>query len=173
MSNKRARRTRKRSTPCLYFIFTRHTPLDGRIKYYSTHCNLFFYLKCRCKACPTFFNLNIKWCALSFFLFVMFLSLNSHHRIHLPNITHPQSITRNSQPHFITYHHGFPICKNLYQWPQQTSKRWTIGTPPPSTYHDPYKLTTLGQPNFQHHSNPYYNNATTVSLYVGQPAVKH
>jgi hypothetical protein len=51
-------------------------------------------------------------------------------------------------------HHGFPICKNLYQWPQQTCKRWTIGTPP-SMIHDPYKHKTVSQPKLQHHINPY------------------
>jgi hypothetical protein len=82
-------------------------------------------MKYCCKACLTFFNLNTSWRALSFFLFVMFLSLNSQHIIHLPNITHPKSIKRNLQPQFISNHHG-------YQWPQQTSKWWTIGTPPPT-----------------------------------------
>jgi hypothetical protein len=102
----------------------------------------------------------------------MFLSLNSQDTIHLPNITHPQSIKRNLQPYFIANHHGFPICKNLYQWPQQTSKRWTIGIPH-RTNHDPYKRMILGQPNLQHHTSPNYNNATTNNLYLGHPAVKH
>jgi hypothetical protein len=133
---------------------------------------LFFDLKYCCKACLTFFNLNISWCALSFFLCVMSLSLNSQHIIHLPDITNPQSIKRNLQPHFIANHHGFPICKNLYQWPQQTSKRWTIGTPH-ITNRDPYKRMILGQPNFQHHTSPNYNNATTTTLHLGNPAVKH
>jgi hypothetical protein len=129
-------------------------------------------LKCSCKACPTLFNLNISWRALSFFLFLMFLSLNSQHISHLPNITHPQSIKRNLQPHYITNHHGFTFCKNLHQWPQQTSKWWTIGIPP-STNHDPYKRMTLGQPKFQHHAYPYYNKATTATLDLGHPTVKH
>jgi hypothetical protein len=107
----------------------------------------------------------------SFFICVMFISLNSQHIIHLPNITHPRSIKRNLQPHFIANHHGFPICKNLYQWPQQTSKRWTIGIPH-STNHDPYKRTTLCQPTFQHHTSLNYNNATTTTLDVGHRAVK-
>jgi hypothetical protein len=90
----------------------------------------FFDLKCCCKACLTFFNLNISWQCSLVSLCVMFLSLNSQHIIHLPNITHPQSIKRFFLPHFIANHHGFPICKHLYQWSQQTSKRWTIGIPP-------------------------------------------
>jgi hypothetical protein len=102
----------------------------------------------------------------------MFLSLNSQHIIHLPNITQPKSIKQNLQPHFIINHHGFTIYKHLYQWPQQTSKWWTIGTPPPRMNHDRYKHTTLGQPKFQHHTHPYYNTATTTTLYLGHPAVK-
>jgi hypothetical protein len=68
-------------------------------------------------------------------------------------------------------HHSFPIHKNLYQRPQQTSTRWAIGIPP-SMNHDPYKHTTLGQPKFQHHTNPYYNNTNTNTLDLGHPAVK-
>jgi hypothetical protein len=116
-----------------------HTPFDVHIEYYSTHCHLFFDFKYCCKACLTFFNLNISWRALSFFLCVMFLSLNSQRIIDLPNITHPQSITRNFQNHFIANHYGFPICKNLYQCPQQKSKRWTIGIPP---YHESRPIQT-------------------------------
>jgi hypothetical protein len=53
---------------------------------------------------------------------------------------------------------------------------------PPSTNHNPYKRTTLGQPiiptyeitnKFQYHTNPNYNNDTTTILDVGHPAVKH
>jgi hypothetical protein len=45
--------------------------------------------------------------------------------------------------------------------------------PPPSMNHDPCKCTTLGQPKFQHHTNICYNNATTITLGLGHPAVKH
>jgi hypothetical protein len=83
-------------------------------------------------------------------------------------------ISSNTIESAAAIHDGFPICKQIYQWPQQTSKWRTIGTPP-NTNHGPYKHMTLGQPKFQHHTNTYYNNTTTATtnLDLGHPAVKH
>jgi hypothetical protein len=95
--------------------------------------------------------------------------------IHLPNITHPQSIERNLQPNFIANHHEFTTCKNLYQWPQQTSKRWTIDTPP---YHESRPIqrcdsrsTQLPTPHKSECKKRYHFITTTLDL--GHPAVKH
>jgi hypothetical protein len=66
---------------------------------------------------------------------------------------------------------GFPSAKTYIN---NHNKRPNVGplVSPHSTNHDPYTCTTLGQPNFQHHTSQNYNNATTTTLDLGLPAVK-